>query len=129
VAHLTLTLRELLAEPAPRETGDVIDRLSVCALASDEASADPFKPGDAVASVPVLRTLGRGGMGTVWLAERSDGLLKLAVTHKLCRCGCAGDARCCGAAPVPRCVPASECRASRGRFSLALPYDPVKAPR
>ena len=39
--------------------------------------------GDVVGSYRLLDTLGRGGMGSVWLAEKSDGTLKRKVALKL----------------------------------------------
>jgi eukaryotic-like serine/threonine-protein kinase len=41
------------------------------------------KAGDAVGSYCLVRLLGVGGMGAVWLAERSDGLFKRQVALKL----------------------------------------------
>ena len=40
-------------------------------------------PGLSVGPYRLLREIGRGGMGTVWLAERSDGTLKRQVALKL----------------------------------------------
>lgn len=40
-------------------------------------------PGLSVGPYRLLREIGRGGMGTVWLAERSDGALKRQVALKL----------------------------------------------
>jgi eukaryotic-like serine/threonine-protein kinase len=39
----------------------------------------------------LLREVGRGGMGTVWLAERADGLFRQRVAVKLMRAGLLGD--------------------------------------
>ena len=41
------------------------------------------QPGDTIGSYRLLRELGSGGMGVVWLAERSDGLVKRPVALKL----------------------------------------------
>ena len=40
-------------------------------------------PGDVVGAYQLLHELARGGMGTVWLAERVDGALKRQVALKL----------------------------------------------
>ena len=40
-------------------------------------------PGESVAGYRLLRELGRGGMSIVWLADRTDGIVKRAVALKL----------------------------------------------
>jgi serine/threonine-protein kinase len=42
-------------------------------------------PGDRVGPYRLNREIGRGGMGTVWLAERADGAYKRQVALKLPR--------------------------------------------
>jgi serine/threonine-protein kinase len=48
-----------------------------------DAPAVGDQPGDTIGSYRLLRELGSGGMGVVWLAERSDGLVKRSVALKL----------------------------------------------
>src|SRR5262249_4434081 len=50
-----------------------------------DAAAD--RAGDVVGPYRLIRELGAGGMATVWLAERSDGLLSRQVALKLPRTG------------------------------------------
>ena len=47
------------------------------------ASLDDDRPGAVVGAYRLLRRIGAGGMGTVWLAERADGLLQREVALKL----------------------------------------------
>lgn len=53
--------------------------------AASTQSMHELSPGDDVGPWRLIRPLGDGGMGTVWLAERSDGLLRRAVALKLPR--------------------------------------------
>ncbi|MBQ0958495.1 protein kinase [Ideonella sp. 4Y11] len=74
-------LERLLAEAAA-DSGEAFQTLPPIA-ASDTAAA-PDLPGDIGPWRP-SRLLGEGGMGTVWLAERVDGLLKRPAALKLPR--------------------------------------------
>lgn len=56
------------------------------AIAPDSATADVSDP-ETIASYRVLRRIGRGGMGSVFLAERADGAYEQRVAIKLLRPG------------------------------------------
>ena len=84
-AELRDTLRRLLRAQAHVETGDFLATVAkleppIAAPATGEPAA-----GDAVGPYRLLREIGRGGMGAVWLAERVDGALKRQVALKLPR--------------------------------------------
>jgi eukaryotic-like serine/threonine-protein kinase len=80
-------LRTLLRHGTAAETGDFLDILPSLRDAVDEVRAavntTPLRPGTAVGPYVVEREIGSGGMGAVWLARRSDGLIKRAVALKL----------------------------------------------
>ena len=76
-------LRSLVASASANadgflETREVIERH----LQRDRPEA-PSLVGESIGPWRVLRPLGRGGMGTVWLAERADGLFQRRVALKL----------------------------------------------
>jgi serine/threonine-protein kinase len=78
-AHLRPRLQRLLHEHTAR--GGFLD--AGPALDADDPSI--ARAGDSVGPYRLLHELGRGGMGSVWLAERSDGGLKRKVALKLPR--------------------------------------------
>ncbi|MDY0747688.1 protein kinase [Paucibacter sp. R3-3] len=78
-------LRSLLAHQAGIETDDFLNRLPVLELDELPHSADGVRPGSYIGAYRLISEIARGGMGTVWLAERSDGLMKRRVALKLPR--------------------------------------------
>lgn len=78
-AALVPQLRQMLAE---RTGGDGF-------LASSpilgERDGTVASPGELVGAYRLVREIGKGGMGTVWLAERADGTLKRLIALKLPR--------------------------------------------
>ena len=73
-------LRDMLAQQARLDTDDPLQTMPK--LASDDAVA---LAGDRVGPYRLLHEIGRGGMGSVWLAERADGAYKRQVALKLPR--------------------------------------------
>jgi eukaryotic-like serine/threonine-protein kinase len=76
--HLIPALSALLAR-ASVETDDFL-RQPINPFAGQ---AHGLRPGDEIGPYRLIRELGAGGMANVWLAERSDGLLRRQVAVKL----------------------------------------------
>ncbi len=77
------TLARLLAQGAEAESADFMSTLPKLIDDVSPAPAPGRQAGDTVGAYRLLREIGRGGMGAVWLAERVDGQLKRPVALKL----------------------------------------------
>jgi eukaryotic-like serine/threonine-protein kinase len=78
------TLRKLLFSTAP-ETGDVVrfGQHVSAAVEGTLAETANLRTGAAIGAYELIRELGRGGMGMVWLARRTEGLTNRLVALKL----------------------------------------------
>ena len=82
--QITTKLRELLArETADRYLQDLPQFTGSPGLDRDDSSVETAEIGTAVGPYRLTGRLGRGGMSSVWVAERIDGLLKRRVAIKL----------------------------------------------
>jgi eukaryotic-like serine/threonine-protein kinase len=83
-AHLKSRLHKMLATQAGMETGVFVKPANdAAANMLHERSAPAWQIGSDVGGYRLLHEIGAGGMGAVWLAERSDGVLKRQVALKL----------------------------------------------
>ncbi|MDP9088089.1 MAG: serine/threonine-protein kinase [Pseudomonadota bacterium] len=81
------TLRRLLLAKSAPETAGLINLQGRIAAAVCDAALHPepygLQAGQHVGPYELLREIGRGGMGFVWLAKRADGAFKRSVALKL----------------------------------------------
>ena len=77
------TLRALLARQGLVETGDFLGDLPVLDMRAPEPTAGRVAAGSRVGAYRLVAEIGAGGMGTVWAADRADGLLTRRVALKL----------------------------------------------
>ena len=76
------TLRKLLARHESLTADGFLDSAPRAVL-SDLAAVQTGAAGERIGPYTLVRTIGQGGMSSVWLAERSDGQLKREVALKL----------------------------------------------
>jgi eukaryotic-like serine/threonine-protein kinase len=78
-------LRDLLSRAAQVETSEFLNALPQLDIAAEEPAeaARCEQAGDLIGPYRLVRELGGGGMGTVWLAQRPDGLINRPVALKL----------------------------------------------
>ena len=78
-------LRALLAHQTQVETDDFLNALPRLDTADTAPSLGRLAACSSVGAYQLIAEIGQGGMGTVWLAERADGLMNRRVALKLPR--------------------------------------------
>lgn len=85
--HLRSTLQRMLSETlAPAQTDGRVLQEQIASVVQDAVThpdAAELSLGEHIGPYQLVREIGRGGMGLVWLANRSDGAFKRAVALKL----------------------------------------------
>ena len=76
-------LQSLLLVAAQVETHDFLATLPKVEFASPDAPSRIGQPGEEIGPYRLVREVGSGGMGSVWLAERTDRLIQRPVALKL----------------------------------------------
>ncbi|MGL4232860.1 MAG: serine/threonine-protein kinase, partial [Casimicrobium sp.] len=76
-------LAQLLSQRDSPETDEILDTLPVLRKSSPHAADTVFSVGKRVGSYELIRCIGQGGMGEVWLAKRVDGAYERNVALKL----------------------------------------------
>lgn len=86
-SRLKPTIAALLQKQAAHETDDFLKDLARFTSGATEGEASSIAPPPAVGGVVgpyrLLSAIGEGGMSSVWLAERTDGVLRRKVALKL----------------------------------------------
>jgi len=86
-APLRPTLQRMLSETSSQQTAaDPALREQIAAVVQDavaQPEAAELRPGEHIGPYELVREIGRGGMGFVWLANRADGAFKRIVALKL----------------------------------------------
>ncbi len=95
--HTGAQIKDLLAaleqgNADPLETRELVRHRQAAALRTQVPAAQSSLEGRHFGPYRVLKLLGEGGMGTVWLAERADGLFDRQVALKLVRHSASGPA-------------------------------------
>src|SRR3954467_11444566 len=78
-------LRDLISRGLELRTSQILNTIPRFPDLPEEDGTPPAGAGDIFGPYRLIRELGEGGMGTVWLAERRDGLVPRPIALKLPR--------------------------------------------